>query len=735
MVSPPFKFGQPISSEYAVVSADGAQVLYNSIGAFGGAPDNATPADPFLGKRGSAGWTSESLDPSAEEFRRTPLESSVPLALNENLSKVLLGLRPTSAPSPYEYRFYIRETGGAIVPVGPAESPAKMAAWTEADAEHGDIPSVGYEGQSADLSHVVFNVVRKSTPTDWLWPEDSTVRGVSLYEYIGPGHTGAVGDEPLLVGVDNAGHLISQCGTVLGAPSEGFERSEDSYNAISSDGSTIYFTVAPRGCENGEEIGEGPPRRELYARRDGGTPSAETVDISEPSKSDCALCETFETEPERRFRGIFQGASSDGSKVFFLSRQALLPGSEEGVLALYEFDFSALGGQRVSLVAPHAASGGGVMRVSEDGSHVYFVSTEVLATNPDAKNEQATPGADNMYVLDTNTSAVTFVATLSETDREDWKEADGREVEATPDGRFITFSSFNDLTPDAHGVEVRQLYRYDAVTGSLIRVSIGENGFADNGNMGNFVMQAPEFGSHVRTASRATAMSWAGSQEGRRIFFGGSAALTKYASNEVCVHETGGECVALAQNIYEWEQEGDGSCPSGQSAGCVFLISDGKDHHAITNGSAVAMIGASPTGDDVFFTTADPLGPQDTDTQSDLYDARVEGGFATEAPPPPCGGAGCEGPASTSPTFSTPASELLSGPGNVSPPPTVRTVTNCLKGKKLSHGKCVPVCHKGKHLKKNKCVANRPTAKHRKKAKHASRRKRPATRATGGSKQ
>jgi hypothetical protein len=65
-----------------------------------------------------------------------------------------------------------------------------------------------------------------------------------------------------------------------------------------------------------------------------------TVAISEPTtgpSGDCEACN--ESKPAD---AEFQGASRDGSKVFFLSEQELLPGAKGK--GLYEYDFNnALG--------------------------------------------------------------------------------------------------------------------------------------------------------------------------------------------------------------------------------------------------------------------------------------------------------------------------------------------------------------------------------------------------------
>jgi len=108
----------------------------------------------------------------------------------------------------------------------------------------------------------------------------------------------------------------------------------------------------------------------------------------------------------------------------------------------------------------------------------------------------------------------------------------------------------------------------------------------------------------------------------------------------------------------------------------------------------------------VFFTTADRLVPEDTDTQLDIYDARIcepEAGnpCIAPAPPalPPCLGEQCHGIPAATPSLLAPGSASFNGEGSKggreSNPPAaaVKKVTKktvkCKKPKKLSHGKCV----------------------------------------------
>ena len=304
--------------------------------------------------------------------------------------------------------------------------------------------------------------------------------------------------------------LISQCGVTLGGRLAQQPRSADTYNAISTGGDSVFFTVGAGGCEEQGRVGTGPDVEELFARvyeptlcseHDASSPC--TIAISEPSKTDCATCDTHEAEQgslseEERdaLAPVFQGATREGTIAYFLTKQKLIGGpaglAPEGE-NLYRYDLAAPPGERLSLVAPEMASAfgapGGVMRVPETGSRVFFVSQAQLATNRGPKAQTAVSGADNLYSYDGATGRYVFIATLSANNAEDWFAEDGRPVEATPEGNVLLFVSDSELTPDsADSGGGAQLYRYDAAAGeleaeddgtvqaSLARVSIGQSG-------------------------------------------------------------------------------------------------------------------------------------------------------------------------------------------------------------------------------------------------------------------
>jgi hypothetical protein len=162
----------------------------------------------------------------------------------------------------------------------------------------------------------------------------------------------------------------------------------------------------------------------------------------------------------------------------------------------------------------------------------------------------------------------------------------------------------------------------------------------------------PEFPGHESAHNDAVAIS----EDGSRVFFQSPVALTPEALNDVCVFERSGHCEAAAQNVYEWED------------GNVYLISDGQDLHSIFEGSSTQLIGADPSGSNVFFLTADSLVPQDTDTQVDIYDARVDGGLTGSSADAACSSE-CAELSSGAPAFSTPGTIGSFGAGNLTPAP------------------------------------------------------------------
>jgi hypothetical protein len=548
--------------------------------------------------------------------------------------------------------FYIERASGEFIDVGrPTPSP--------------EIPNKSqyiYIGGSEDLSHLLF-----STKPGFHWPFDKTAAESSpLYEYVGTGNT-----KPLLVGVNggrDSEELLSECGVRLGSsePTGGGSM----YNAISSSGNRVFFTAVG---EDDQACGaEEPPVDELFAREELPSGEMQTTIISEPSTSFCSTA-----PPSTCADAHFQGASRDGSKVFFTSTQKLLPDASEGSMNLYEYEFN--GSEHLTLVSGGSGNPGvqGVARISEDGSSVYFVATGELSKIPNDQGYAPEAGQDNLYVFEHNDrypeGHISFIATLSPGDAGDWAQEDSRPVLLSSDNSFLIFPSVADLTHE--GASGSQIYQYDSQTGALIRASIGQEGYNDDG-------RTPTFGSTIRSTlpigyayssgdSPTQAVGTYAPADGA-VFFESPDALTPQALNDQFDEQ--GE-PAPVPNVYEYHN------------GNVYLISDGRDTTAVNSRPSVTLIGSSASGGDVFFGTSDSLVAQDTDTQQDIYNARVEGGFPSPANVSTCEEAeSCRGALSQPPMLT----EGLAAPTAESAQPATVKFGKAIKAKPKSKKKAKP---------------------------------------------
>jgi hypothetical protein len=651
MVSPSFKGGAGVMSE-AAASSDGSRVLIQSRGIFAGASYNVGRSEYLLERSGS-GWTTTAVSPPASQFAVARFDEA-----SVDLHRTLWSARGLSQ-SENALDLYVREPNGSLVAVGPLVPPSSAAGptaggSTEVSQQEG---MYNYVGASSDLSHVLFSI-QGNYP---LWPGDTTFSSgafLSLYEY-----SGMANRQPQLVGVNGAGRLLSDCGIYLGAPHE-----VDVYNAMASDGRTVFFTALGQSdpfnqsecrtlTENNEIVA--PEVSELWARIDG----MESVPISEPSLRQCEACSVG--APKRP--AIFQGASRDGSKAFFLTEQELFAGAS--TMNLYEYDFDGPLGRKIVRVSrgserPEVL---GVARVSQDGSHVYFVAKGALTAGVNADGAAPVMGAANLYVFERDSAypagRLAFVATLAEADSNDWQETDLRPVQSTPEGRYLVFQSIADLTPGDTSGEP-QIFEYDAAEEKLVRVSVGQTGYAAgaaSADAHGSVMSvqsgyAGREGFHPAVAATGTAVSAVseGAQMVTRVVFSSAGALTP-----------GAETAAAAGVGSVYEYRSIGSIASGE----VYLISDPQ------NTTGTQLGGLDATGVNVFFSTLDQLSPQDGDTNWDLYDARVAGGFPVPPTPAGCEGEACQGTPSLARSLGAAGSMSAPAGGNLAPPMEPRPVT------------------------------------------------------------
>jgi hypothetical protein len=639
LMTPPYRGGGNVTLR--AVSPNGEHVIVKSFTGLAETENDEEVGGPQTSgayyelSRTASGWSTQALTPPAFRFPRSAF-----LFASEDLSRSLWEVwvpagdgeevQVSNKNEHEEFALAIREASGTIAVIGPKVPPGH-----ESPDHQGSSVVVG---ASAELGQVFLSVKGERKQ---LWPGDSTVEAEgaqqgprSLYEYAATG----VG-EPVLVGVSNQGplvgvpvnghaDLVSQCGTA--------------FDDVSADGKIVVFTamaaedeVQPGHdfCGEREGVGEGtgPAVNELYARVDG----SETVKISRGVVA-----------------AVFRGASEDGSKVFFTEGEDL-----------YEYDLDAPEGQRESLIGRGVTA---VAAVSGDGSHVYFVSSVALAGEANANGESASElSGEKLYGYDTHAGDVFFVAG-----------APGGDIETTDNGTFLVFASTRDLKgTDDSSSPLPQLFEYDAETGGVVRVSAGaksaagyecpatgtvEQGYDCDGNISSELdVPLPPHEPAQAKAGPTAAASYLWLSEAGVVVFGSPLALTPNAVAGVpyLPHEAS-QPKRGTENIYEFK------------TGQVYLIS-AADEAVPTHEERIE--GLDPSGRNVFFFSSDELVPQDTSTESALYDAREDGGFAAPARGVPCSGESCQGPSATAPVFVV--GPTFAPGGSESVPAPVQTTT------------------------------------------------------------
>jgi hypothetical protein len=280
----------------------------------------------------------------------------------------------------------------------------------------------------------------------------------------------------------------------------------------------------------------------------------------------------------------------------------------------------------------------GMLGASADGSYVYF------AANGDPLAPGAPAGETSVYLW--HNGDLRFVAALPDvnnlgggTDSTNWSPMvlQGlRTSRVTADGRYLLFSSVSQLTAYDNAGHV-EFYRYDADTGQTVCVSCDPAGKPPTADAG-LEIRSPNAQGDVAGASPFLPNNL--SRDGGRVFFQTTDALVPSDDNR-------------QMDVYEWQN------------GQLQLISTGQ------SGSDSYFGDASPSGNDVFFATRQALVSDDVDSNMDMYDARVGGGFPSPPAPPPCNGDDCHGAASAPTVFSTPGSTTVFGVGNyVGKPPS-----------------------------------------------------------------
>jgi YD repeat-containing protein len=687
MVSPPFKAATEVTHDSSLgIAPSGERVLYKAGGSFAGDLSGSEPVT-YLARRAAAGWLTESISPPPS-LGRTGI--AIPAGSNPEFTEFLttpLVLGSTSESQTQRApggSLYLRRPDGSFIAATPLLTTTDASSLSTAF----DRASHNLVQTSLDLSKVVFGIGEVDSPALLSWEPKSTRH---VYEVTGVGTP-----SPQLHvlnredGVGESNEIPACVGPqpmVLGGQDEGPIRGSHAHE-ISTDGSKVFFEVEspilPGGCG----------ARHLLARIDG----QHTLDLADPSDPAGEpwvneACTTELCQSAGLTKPIFQGASADGSKVFFSSKQPLTDDASPLSRNLYEYDFDAPPGHNlIDLSRGTDPAVGQVVGSSEDGSLLYFFARGLLTDVPNALGQRAETGAENLYLIDTASGKLTFISSACSGSEESGTLHDvslcpgsgadsllagheGEPYDLTPDGLFLVFTTYAQLTPDDQN-QAADVYRYDARTGSLLRVSVGHDGEDQNGNGGG--QDAIALGNAFGYVGHSLAgHNHILSADGATVLFLTARPLQASAENGLVYG-------------YEWHQ------------GQVTLIAGGIANSNFNE----RELSLSPSGKDILFVTRQGLLAPDTDGLGDLYDARIEGGFPLSEPEKvPCEGNGACHESGTGqslfPNFTT--EQNRHGPEPLE--------KKCKKGFVKRHSHCVKV--RKHHKKRHHVRSHKRAASHK----------------------
>ena len=311
----------------------------------------------------------------------------------------------------------------------------------------------------------------------------------------------------------------------------------------------------------------------------------------------------------------FVGASHDGNIAYFISADQLTDAATPGG-GLYRYTLSD---GALAQVTPDVGDPSGLnptdANISDDVSHVYFVAAAALTPGAQA-------GAANVYVY---SGGVTRLVASTP--------AGATVQRVSRNGRFAIVQTTGSLGGAPNNGHIA-LYEYDDLTGDVLCVSCRPDGSPSQGDA-TLDDNAPAGLSSFPQLSAPRNITDDG-----HVFF---------ASNDELVPGD----VTTAWDVYE---HGDGS---------LALLSTGHSQYD----SYVAD--NSDDGRDAFFVTRSALVPEaDGSGFTNLYDARIGGGFpfTPQVDTAPCA-VDCQKTAS-SPALSPSATSTLQDPGNLDEEPT-----------------------------------------------------------------
>jgi hypothetical protein len=439
----------------------------------------------------------------------------------------------------------------------------------------------------------------------------------------------------------------------------------------------------------------------------------------------------------------FQGASRDGRHVYFYTRSPLLPDDPNGGISitdgiaspsstdLYRYTLPAgldadpdegtlerISGGPGGDADPSASpiTQGPARFISDDGKRAYFVTeapipgADAIPPAGGATAPGGTVGEDatrNLYLFDDTGEAPEwrFIARIPYSIETSQLSVDPAAldtcassrsipgatgayhgysigtgigfapgyscVRGTPGGEAIIFSTRGQLAPSDND-EAADIYLYDARTDELERVTEVQTAgppyscYTENSTTPTAATCWGDFGftGVAMPGSLDLVRGWGGGRTYNMAIDSEGVVSVYFESRSSLVSEdTNGD----HYDVYEWRE------------GELSLISPGDtDDHSWYSGN-------SEDGQDVFIFTSARIDPREIDDSDyDIYDARIGGGFPYTPPPEPCDvlGLQCEDEAEEAPALAAPVTGAPLAQGNV--PPKRNCARLAKRTKKLS---------------------------------------------------
>jgi hypothetical protein len=592
----------------------------------GGYPEASKGADVlYRGLRGASGWESTQLSPPISALNErndaVSVSSKIQFLSNDLRCGVVESTQPLTADPSMRL---IRELGGSnLYRINPDGSYTGITNLPPVNVEKEVSGIFNYDvaGASQDCGVVVFG-------SRFAYPGISTGAGAggeNLYEW----NEGKLSSAGLVPGPSGPVVVAAVAGGTASVLAVG---EQDTQNAISENGSRVFFTAKRQTSPNPAEIGA----QAIFVREDGGV--GRDVSLSQTATPDTGA--------------QYQWATADGSRVFFTANAGLTAESNSAGTDLYEYDLETKKlTDRSVTTAPGGAEVAGLLGASADGSQVYFASrNQLIPGSGNSRIQNVGTGdvrAGSYSIYGEKSGEISFVGTFNAQETQQVLIHDGIEwtSQVSPDGRYLLFQSSAHVTGyDSEGL--LEAYLYDADRGShgTTCVSCLQDGLPSPDNR----YGEPQY----KVLSRSTLEDelhkpqFLTMREGEpQVFFSSPDPLAPGA-------------VAGQNNIYEWSHDQVYRLVSAEA---------GQQEHPFAGFLAV-FGGASEDGSDVYLITPETLTWEDGDGRLSAYDARIGGGFPEPAAPPaPCNATSegsCQGSGQAGSSVPGAATETFSGPGS-----------------------------------------------------------------------